>query len=669
MLAISSRAALSDVFLICTNAMQYNAPDTVYHKQARAIQELAKKKFHRLRAGIERSEKELKPEKELNLEKELRLEKDLKSEPKTKSSILVKKQTKKHFSRTIQEPVGSDFSSGATLATTGDIQNGSVATQAGGCERPTNTDAIVDGNSSLADNNLEKVEELSSAKGLLSKLGRKPAVPDENRRATYSISTQPVVRSDSIFTTFEGETKHLVAVGLHAEYSYARSLARFAATLGPVAWKVASRRIEQALPAGCKFGRGWVGEYEPLPTPVLMLETCTQKESALFSKLQSTADVRKDDTAFRIPVPAKVHPVHRPISEGNSPLFRPANGLTPEGKTPHFSSAGKKPSTPVNAIKQKHNPFSRTSAEPENKVSKQVELNLPPSANQSKGDTVAGKQVSVKLETGVSRSTEMVPRNMNLLQSSPSKQQNGNVTSNSGNARVISPSTNNVPSQMAGAATFFPHGPEQGRSDSVHLMKTLNEKAQKQQNSSNQSAINTPPVMPSVPSVRRDDSGNAAAVAARAWMSIGAGGFKPPAENSTSPKNQISAESLYNPTREFHTQISRARGEFPLSVGMQFQTEKNSFPPQGLMPQPVRAVNEAHFQNRPMVFPQLLTNDFARFQMQSPWRGLSPHSQPRPRQEGLPPDLNISFQSPGSPVKQSTGVLVDSQQPDLALQL
>lgn len=524
-------------------------------------------------------------------------------------------------------------------------------------------------------------------------------MPDENRRATYSISTQPVVRSDSIFTTFEGETKHLVAVcnktnlsffilsvliscaenhilsgffyqvGLHAEYSYARSLARFAATLGPVAWKVASRRIEQALPAGCKFGRGWVGEYEPLPTPVLMLETCTQKESALFSKLQSTADVRKDDTAFRIPIPAKVHPVHRPISEGNSPLFRPANGLTPEGKTPHFSSAGKKPSTPVNAIKQKHNPFSRTSAEPENKVSKQVELNLPPSANQSKGDTVAGKQVSVKLETGVSRSTEMVPRNMHLLQSSPSKQQNGNVTSNSGNARVISPSSNNVPSQMAGAATFFPHGPEQGRSDSVHLMKTLNEKAQKQQNSSNQSAINTPPVMPSVPSVRRDDSGNAAAVAARAWMSIGAGGFKPPAENSTSPKNQISAESLYNPTREFHTQISRARGEFPLSVGMQFQTEKNSFPPQGLMPQPVRAVNEAHFQNRPMVFPQLLTNDFARFQMQSPWRGLSPHSQPRPRQEGLPPDLNISFQSPGSPVKQSTGVLVDSQQPDLALQL
>lgn len=81
---------------------------------------------------------------------------------------MVKKQIKKPFSRTIQEPVGSDFSSGATLATTGDIQNGNVATQTGGCERPSQTDGHVDGNSSLVDNNLEKVEELSS--GIIAKL-------------------------------------------------------------------------------------------------------------------------------------------------------------------------------------------------------------------------------------------------------------------------------------------------------------------------------------------------------------------------------------------------------------------------------------------------------------------------------------------------------------------
>lgn len=35
---------------------------------------------------------------------------------------------------------------------------------------------------------------------------------DENRRATYNISSQPAARSESIFTTFEGEIKQLVAV-------------------------------------------------------------------------------------------------------------------------------------------------------------------------------------------------------------------------------------------------------------------------------------------------------------------------------------------------------------------------------------------------------------------------------------------------------------------------
>lgn len=35
---------------------------------------------------------------------------------------------------------------------------------------------------------------------------------DENRRATYNISSQPVFTSESIFTTFEGEIKQFVAV-------------------------------------------------------------------------------------------------------------------------------------------------------------------------------------------------------------------------------------------------------------------------------------------------------------------------------------------------------------------------------------------------------------------------------------------------------------------------
>lgn len=62
----------------------------------------------------------------------------------------------------MQEPVGSDFSSGATLANTADHQNGFVAAQSTGCDRPSNIDGPIEGTSSVFDNTLEKAEELSS---------------------------------------------------------------------------------------------------------------------------------------------------------------------------------------------------------------------------------------------------------------------------------------------------------------------------------------------------------------------------------------------------------------------------------------------------------------------------------------------------------------------------
>ena len=50
------------------------------------------------------------------------------------------------------------------------------------------------------------------------------------------------------------------------QQSYSRSLARFAAQLGPIGWEIASRRIERSLPPGTKFGRGWVGDGEAPPS-------------------------------------------------------------------------------------------------------------------------------------------------------------------------------------------------------------------------------------------------------------------------------------------------------------------------------------------------------------------------------------------------------------------
>lgn len=57
------------------------------------------------------------------------------------------------------------------------------------------------------------------------------------------------------------------------EHSYARSLARFAANLGPVVWNFASKKLASALPPGVKFGPGYVGEREaPLQSPFSSFE-------------------------------------------------------------------------------------------------------------------------------------------------------------------------------------------------------------------------------------------------------------------------------------------------------------------------------------------------------------------------------------------------------------
>ncbi|KAK7385967.1 hypothetical protein VNO78_31977 [Psophocarpus tetragonolobus] len=652
----------SDVFLICSNAMQYNAAETIYHKQARSIQELARKKFEKLRIDFERSQSELK------------------SEQKTRSNSLVKKLAKKPLGYASQEPVGSDFSSGATLATIGDVLPTSHQMQGVVCERPSSIDGLVEGNAFLIDSNQEKAEDYISGRGLFSKLGRKSSTQDIERRATYNMSSLPVNRSDSIFTTFEGEVKQLVTVGLQAEYSYARSLARFAATLGPTAWKIASQRIQQALPPGCKFGRGWVGEYEPLPTPVLKLDNRAQQQPNLATMPQSTNELIKVDKNCKNVESSMEHPVNGPMHEGKHLSVCSSSGLTSDGKSSLFGSAGPRPNSHANLFYQKPNVQTRNLNKSENKGLKQVELNSLPLSDQNNTSLVTKLTSSTPAATAVPKPRELVPSNINILPSVTFKQpdtngvvsgelSNGKVRNPNLNRRMTGPSSESTSNQTGRATPFVTHGQEQTLSDPVQLMRMLAEKSQKQQtsSSSNHSPVDTPPVTPSVPSVRREDSSNASAAAARAWMSVGAAGFKQGPENSSSPKNQISADSLYNPAREFHPPFSRIRGEFP-SGGMAFQSEKNNFPFQALVPQPMHPVGVSQFANRPMVFSQASASDLSRFQIPA-WRGIRPPNQPRQKQETLPPDLNIGFQSPGSPAKQSSGVLVDSQQPDLALQL
>ncbi|KAK8955712.1 hypothetical protein KSP40_PGU015285 [Platanthera guangdongensis] len=102
---------------------------------------------------------------------------------------------------------------------------------------------------------LERNEDFSGStwKGFPS-YGKKFSVVDESRRNTYKQYQL------SSFAPLDDERKILLQVGFHSEHAYARSLACFAANLGPVAWAIAAKRIEKVLPSGIKFGPGWVGE-------------------------------------------------------------------------------------------------------------------------------------------------------------------------------------------------------------------------------------------------------------------------------------------------------------------------------------------------------------------------------------------------------------------------
>lgn len=485
-------------------------------------------------------------------------------------------------------------------------------------------------------------------------------------------------------------------VGLYSDHSYARSLARFAATLGSVAWKVASKRIEQALPQGFKFGQGWVGEYEPLPTPVLMLENCNVREPPFRTKVQSAADPRNIEKVPIILDTSKERPGNMPFFEQKLPFLGPAGIRSPasvitaqpirgsmsETKPSFFLSPGIRPSGSHNLSYINQNLKSRDLLESDKKVQKQVELNSPRTLNTNAADSSGNRPFSRNSEVEASRSTEFSSKSINFSQSGSFKQpdnSNGVAFGGLPNGKVVGNRAdgNTIPSSSADLtkpASYYPHEQGQGLSDPVQLMRMLAD--QNQQKTSNQLPADAPQVLTSVPSLSSNgwssnDPNNAAMAAARAWMSVGAGGLRPVTENANPNKNHMYGDPVYNPPRNIQSQASQIRGEFP-SSGMHVRPDKNSAPIHAFVPQgpiPMLVGNQIQFQNQRMVIPQLAPADLSRFQLQSSWRGASPQMHSRQKQEHLPPDLNIGFQSSGSPGRPSSGVLVDSQQPDLALQL
>ncbi|KAK2660900.1 hypothetical protein Ddye_007433 [Dipteronia dyeriana] len=240
-----------DVLLICSNAMQYNSSDTIYFRQARSIQELAKKDFENLR---QESDDDSEPQ----------------PQPKVARRGRPPKNLKKFLDTYPSDRVASEFASDAILANGADngCWSGGHNLRKGPMTsfkyRPAEVLTKVSHGSHAGDSHTYGVYEWESefpasvVKAVM-KYGKKHFPVDEHKRDTY-MNSLASDHEPSVFTTFEGELKQLTVVGLNTEHGYARSLARFAADLGPDVWKIASRKIQNVLPNGVKFGPGWVGE-------------------------------------------------------------------------------------------------------------------------------------------------------------------------------------------------------------------------------------------------------------------------------------------------------------------------------------------------------------------------------------------------------------------------
>ncbi|EOA39821.1 hypothetical protein CARUB_v10008487mg, partial [Capsella rubella] len=326
-----------DVFLICTNAMEYNSSDTVYYRQARAIQELAKKDFENLRQDSDDEEPQNQHSQQQQQPKVAKRGRPPKKQPEP-SSI---DRTASEISADALIPGGDSsnkFSGAYNLRKTPPYK----FRQAESSVRINHNSETQSGWSIDWENEFP-----SSVVKAVNKYGMKHFNVDENRRDTYnnlSTSTQ----EPSVLTTLEDELKQLIPVGLNTEYGYARSLARYAANLGPVAWKIASRRIETVLPPGIKFGLGWVGE-----NPAGSEGDDSQKQNLLTSigKQKCSNDLASDDHSNRILSPtASVssafignrHSSSQTIEETAPP---PARVLNPE--TDHASSSSSRQAGPL----------------------------------------------------------------------------------------------------------------------------------------------------------------------------------------------------------------------------------------------------------------------------------------------------------------------------------
>lgn len=228
----------NDVFLLTSNAMSYNSEDTVYWRQARSIEALAKKDFENLRQASDSEEEQ----------------------PKTAPRRGRPPKNAQKAIEKAEDDVSPDLSSVRTNKSADNTETRRRST----VDRSRNTNISMRDSSILHHNTFSsfsgKRTEKPAAFSGASKYGKKITYLDDDCRSTYD---QQYSHYSPLFSALDCERKQLIPIGVQQQLAYARSLARFAATLGPVGWDIAAKGIRRVLPPGTKFGPGWVVDGEP----------------------------------------------------------------------------------------------------------------------------------------------------------------------------------------------------------------------------------------------------------------------------------------------------------------------------------------------------------------------------------------------------------------------
>eukprot|EP00268_Persea_americana_P000377 TRINITY_DN10132_c0_g1_i2.p1 TRINITY_DN10132_c0_g1~~TRINITY_DN10132_c0_g1_i2.p1 ORF type:complete len:968 (+),score=214.58 TRINITY_DN10132_c0_g1_i2:757-3660(+) len=221
----------NDILLICSNAMVFNSPSTVFYRQARSIQELAKKAFLALRTDPENFESEFSS---------------------TRRRHYLNKAMKSHVDETSQADAGNSDSHPKPATSVKSINLASHITSIDrqrpsqghlGLKRNLHERPMASGSTALVENR-RTGEDLFGFRD-----GRKSNVVEEERRS-YRPWADFLSSNESLVSTLADGPRQLSYANLDNS-SYTASLQRFVKDLGPTAQMVAQRKLEKSQ------NRGW----------------------------------------------------------------------------------------------------------------------------------------------------------------------------------------------------------------------------------------------------------------------------------------------------------------------------------------------------------------------------------------------------------------------------